>query len=82
MDPYWRKVFERSEQYLKGAIILQRYMYAADKEAWHKSGLLSWQAPHFASVNPLIDYAYNLKNRMLQIMTIFCMSILSIKTGT
>ena len=45
MDPYWRKVFERSEQYLKGAVILQRYMYYTDKEDWHKSGLLSWQAP-------------------------------------
>lgn len=61
MDPYWRKVFERTEQYFKGEAILTYYMYATDKEAWHKSGLLNWQAPHFASVNPLIDYAYSLK---------------------
>lgn len=61
MDPYWKKVFERSEQYFKGGFILLRYMYNNDKEAWHKSGLLNWQAPHFASINPLIDYAYNLR---------------------
>lgn len=61
MNPYWRRVFERSEQYFKGGIILHRYMYSTDKVAWHKSGLLNWQAPHFASVNPLIDYAYGLK---------------------
>ncbi len=61
MDPYWRKVFERSEQYFKGAVILTYYTHATDKEAWHKNGLLDWQAPHFASVNPLIDYAYSLK---------------------
>lgn len=61
MDPYWLKVFERSEQYLKGALILQFYMYATDKEAWHKSGLLDWQAPYFASINPLIDFGYSLK---------------------
>lgn len=61
MDPYWRKVFERTEQYIKGEAILTYYMHATDKEAWHKSGLLNWQAPHFASVNPLIDYAYGLK---------------------
>lgn len=61
MDPYWRKVFECSEQYFKGAYILQRYMYDPDKEAWLKSGLLDWQASRFASLNPLIDYAYSLK---------------------
>lgn len=62
MDPYWLKVFERSEQYLKGGTILQFYMREdADKEAWHKSGLLDWQAPHFTSVNPLIDIAYSMK---------------------
>lgn len=62
MDPYWRKVFERSEQYLKAGTILQFYMQEdTDKEAWHKSGLLDWQAPHFASVNPLIDFAYSFK---------------------
>lgn len=61
MDPYWRKVFERTEQYFKGEAVLTYYMHATDKEAWHKSGLLNWQAPHFASVNPLIDYAYSLK---------------------
>lgn len=61
MDPYWYRVFELSEQYFKGAYILQRYYYADDKETWHKSCLLDWQAPHFASVNPIIDYAYSLK---------------------
>lgn len=61
MDPYWRKVFERTEQYFKGEAVLTYYMHATDKEVWHKSGLLNWQAPHFASVNPLIDYAYSLK---------------------
>ncbi|WP_304247563.1 sensor histidine kinase [Parabacteroides gordonii] len=61
MDPYWRKVFERTEQYFKGEAVLTYYMHATDKEAWHKSGLLNWQAPHFASVNPLIDYTYSLK---------------------
>lgn len=63
MDPYWLKVFERSEQYFKGAYILRFYMRATDKEAWHKSGLLDWQAPHFASVNPLIDFAYSLNKQ-------------------
>lgn len=63
MNPYWRMVFERSEQYLKAANILLFYMKKdTDKEAWHKSGLLDWQAPHFASVNPLIDLAYSLKS--------------------
>ena len=61
MDPYWKKVFERSEQYFEGMLVLMRYMKATDKEAWHKSGLLDWQAPHFASVNPLIDFAYSTK---------------------
>lgn len=61
MDPYWRKVFERSEQYFKGAYVLKLYMRAYDKAAWQKSGLLDWQAPYFAAINPLIDYAYNLK---------------------
>ena len=36
MDPYWQMVFERSEQYLKGALALHLYMYASDKEVWHK----------------------------------------------
>lgn len=63
MNPYWRMVFERSEQYLKAGVILQIYIRKdTDKEAWHKSGLLDWQAPHFASVNPLIDLTYSLTN--------------------
>lgn len=61
MDPYWRRVFELSEQYFKGGFILYQYMSTTDKEAWQNSSLLNWQAPHFASVNPLIDYAYSLK---------------------
>ena len=61
MDPYWRRAFELSEQYFKGRFILSYYTRATDKDAWHKSGLLDWQAPHFASVNPLIDYAYKLE---------------------
>ena len=60
MDPYWQMVFERSEQYLKGALALHLYMYASDKEVWHKSGLVDWQAPYFVSVNPLIDFAYSM----------------------
>ena len=63
MDPYWKMVFERSEQYFEGMLVLTRYMNATDKEAWLKSGLLDWQAPHFASVNPLIDLAYSLKKQ-------------------
>ncbi|RHJ94084.1 sensor histidine kinase [Parabacteroides bouchesdurhonensis] len=59
MDTYWRKVFERSEQYFRGMLVLIRYMKATDKDIWQKSGLLDWQAPYFASVNPLIDLAYN-----------------------
>lgn len=42
MDSYWRKVFERTEQYFKGEAILTYYRYATDKEAWHKSGLFNW----------------------------------------
>lgn len=61
MDPYWRKVFERSEQYFEGMLIFMCYRSATDKAAWHKSGLLDWQAPHFASVTPLIDLAYSMK---------------------
>ena len=62
MDPYWRRVFELSEQYFKGGFILRCYMFKTDKEAWYDSSLLDWQAPPFASVNPLIDNAYHLKN--------------------
>lgn len=62
IDPYWLMVFERSEQYIKGGSILQFYMMDTDKETWHKSGLLDWKAPYFASVNPLIDYAYRAKS--------------------
>lgn len=61
LDPYWRKVFERSERYFEGMFILQFYIRATDKEAWQNSGLLDWQAPYFASVNPLIDHAYSLQ---------------------
>lgn len=61
LDPYWRKVFERSEQYFEGMFILQQYMRVTDKVAWQKSGLPDWQAPYFASVNPLIDLAYSLQ---------------------
>ncbi len=60
MDTYWRMVFERSEQYLKGALTLHLYMYASDKDVWHKNGLVDWQTPYFVSVNPLIDFAYNM----------------------
>lgn len=62
MDPYWRKVFERMEQYFKGAYFLQFYIYYKNKKAWQKSDLLNWQAPYFATVNPLIDYAYKLNS--------------------
>lgn len=82
MDPYWRKVFERTEQYFKGEAILTYYMHATDKEAWHKSGLLNWQAPHFASVNPLIDYAYGLKKANAANYYYFCIGIQSTKTRT
>ena len=61
LDPYWRKVFERSEQYFEGMFVLRFYMRATDKRAWQESGLLNWQAPYFASVNPLIDFAYSLQ---------------------
>ena len=61
LDPYWRKVFERSEQYFEGMFVLWFYMRATDKRAWQESGLLDWQAPYFASVNPLIDFAYSLQ---------------------
>ena len=61
LDPYWRKVFERSERYFEGMFVLEFYMRATDKQAWQESGLLDWQAPHFASVNPLIDFAYSLQ---------------------
>ena len=61
LDPYWRKVFERSEQYFEGMFVLRFYMRATDKRAWQESGLLDWQAPYFASVNPLIDFAYSLQ---------------------
>ena len=61
LDPYWRKVFERSERYFEGMSVLQFYIRATDKEAWQNSGLLDWQAPYFASVNPLIDHAYSLQ---------------------
>ncbi|MBP3642775.1 MAG: histidine kinase [Parabacteroides sp.] len=61
LDPYWRKVFERSEQYFEGMFVLEFYMRATDKQAWQESGLLDWQAPYFASVNPLIDFAYSLQ---------------------
>ena len=37
-------------------------MFKTDKEVWYDSSLLDWQAPPFASVNPLIDNAYHLKN--------------------
>ena len=62
MDPYWKRVFELSEQYFKGGFILRCYMFKTDKEAWYDSSLLDWQVPPFASVNPLIDNAYHLKN--------------------
>ncbi|WP_449038203.1 sensor histidine kinase [Parabacteroides goldsteinii] len=62
MDPYWKRVFELSEQYFKGGFILRCYMFKTDKEVWYDSSLLDWQAPPFASVNPLIDNAYHLKN--------------------
>ena len=61
LDPYWRKVFERSERYFEGMFVLEFYMRATDKQVWQESGLLDWQAPHFASVNPLIDFAYSLQ---------------------
>lgn len=62
MDPYWRRTFEINEQYLQAAFVLRQYMQAANKDIWLKSGLPDWQAPCFASLNPLIDYAYELKN--------------------
>lgn len=63
MDPYWRRVFELSEEYFKGSEILRRCMFTTDKDVWRKSGLPDWQAPYFTSVNPLIDYAYSLKKQ-------------------
>lgn len=63
MDPYWRRVFELSEEYFKGSEILRRCLFTTDKDVWHKSGLPDWQAPYFTSVNPLIDYAYSLKKQ-------------------
>lgn len=61
LDPYWRKVFERSERYFEGMFVLEVYIHASDKQDWLKSGLLDWQAPYFTSLNPLIDVAYSLK---------------------
>ncbi|WP_279135311.1 sensor histidine kinase [Parabacteroides johnsonii] len=61
LDPYWRKVFERSEQYFEGMFVFRFYMRATDKRAWQESGLLNWETPYFASVNPLIDFAYSLQ---------------------
>ena len=63
MDPYWQRVFELSERYIKGTFILMRYIQAPNKESWNKSSLLDWQAPHFASVNPLIDFTYSLQKQ-------------------
>lgn len=63
MNPYWRRVFELSEEYFKGSEILRRCMFTTDKDVWRKSGLPDWQAPYFTSVNPLIDYAYSLKKQ-------------------
>ncbi|GGJ83774.1 sensor histidine kinase [Parabacteroides faecis] len=63
MDPYWRRVFELSEEYFKGSEILRRCMFTTDKDVWRKSGLPDWQAPYFTSVSPLIDYAYSLKKQ-------------------
>ena len=36
LDPYWQMVFEHSEQYFEGTFVLQFYMYATDKEVWHR----------------------------------------------
>lgn len=63
MAPYWRRVFELSEEYFKGSEILRRCMFTTDKDVWRKSGLPDWQAPYFTSVSPLIDYAYSLKKQ-------------------
>lgn len=41
MDSFWRKVFELSERYLKGAEILRRCMFDPSKETWKESGLLT-----------------------------------------
>lgn len=63
MDPYWRRVFELSEEYFKGGEILRRCLFTENKEVWRESGLPNWQAPYFTSVNPLIDYAYSLRKQ-------------------
>ena len=63
MDPYWRRVFELSEEYFKGGEILRRCLFTENKEVWRESGLPDWQAPYFTSVNPLIDYAYSLRKQ-------------------
>lgn len=63
MDPYWRRVFELSEEYFKGSEILRRCLFTENKEVWRESGLPDWQAPYFTSVNPLIDYAYSLRKQ-------------------
>ena len=63
MDPYWRRVFELSEEYFKGSEILRRSLFTENKEVWRESGLPDWQAPYFTSVNPLIDYAYSLRKQ-------------------
>ena len=63
MDPYWRRVFELSEEYFKGSEILRRCLFTENKEVWRENGLPDWQAPYFTSINPLIDYAYSLRKQ-------------------
>lgn len=62
MNPYWKRVFELTEQYMKSNALMGNYTNSADPEAWSKSSLLDWDAPYFASVDPLIDYAYSHKS--------------------
>ena len=56
MDPYWQMVFERSEQYLKGALAFHLYMYTSDKSLAQKRQLSRLASSYFVSVNPLIDF--------------------------
>lgn len=61
MDPYWRRVYELSENYAKNQVVIDRYLKSADKKSWENSGLLDWNTNSFQSVNPLIDWVYSLK---------------------
>ena len=71
LDPYWKRVFELSEQYAKNTAILSSYSNAENKEEWLQSGLLDWDTPNFAVVNPLIDHAYSQRENDLSYYSAF-----------